>query len=215
MPTHQVTNQPPPLVGYDASGDPALHDALRAFHPDSGYSPGPAGPGAPGPGAAASGAAASSDAPESPEAALAQLRGIGRLAGSERAQELGRLANENPPKLRTHDRYGHRIDEVEFHPAWHELMTTAIEHGLHAAPWQDSRPGAHLDRAARFYLWGQAEAGHLCPVSMTYAVVPALRHAPELAARYEPLLAAPVYDKGHRPATAKQGLTAGMSMTEK
>ena len=155
------------------------------------------------------------DAPDSPATALAQLRGIGRLAGSERAQEQGRLANENPPKLRTHDRYGHRIDEVEFHPAWHELMTTAIEHGLHATPWQDPRPGAHLDRAARFYLWGQAEAGHLCPVSMTYAIVPALRHAPELAARYEPLLAATVYDKSHRPPAAKQGLTAGMSMTEK
>ncbi len=104
---------------------------------------------------------------------------------------------------------------MEFHPAWHELMTTAIEHGLHATPWQDPRPGAHLDRAARFYLWGQAEAGHLCPVSMTYAIVPALRHAPELAAQYEPLLAATVYDKGHRPPAAKQGLTAGMSMTEK
>jgi putative acyl-CoA dehydrogenase len=209
MPTHQVTNQPPPLVGYDASADPALHDALRAFHPDSRPDPDAAGPHSAGPDAASLGA------PDSPETALAQLRGIGRLAGSERAQELGRLANENPPKLRTHDRYGHRIDEVEFHPAWHELMTTAIEHGLHAAPWRGDRPGAHLDRAARFYLWGQAEAGHLCPVSMTYAIVPALRHAPELAARYEPLLAAPVYDNGHRPATAKQGLTAGMSMTEK
>jgi putative acyl-CoA dehydrogenase len=186
MPTHEVTNQPPPLVGYDASADPALLAALEAFRPD-------------GTGSSAGG----------------RLREIGRLAGSEHAQEQGRLANENPPKLRTHDRYGHRIDEVEFHPAWHDLMTTAIEHGLHATPWQDGRPGAHLDRAARFYLWGQAEAGHLCPVSMTYAIVPALQHAPGLAQQYQPLLAATEYDPSRRPAAAKRGLTAGMSMTEK
>ena len=96
-------------------------------------------------------------------------------------QEQGRLANEYPPRLAAFDRYGHRLDEVEFHPAWHDLMRTAIEHGLHATPWQDQRPGAHLDRAARLYVWGQAEAGHLCPVSMTYAIIPALRHAPGLA----------------------------------
>ena len=197
MPAHEVTNQPPPLIGYDASDDPALLAALEAFRPA-----GPAG---------AAGAAGA----EGPAVSAARLRGIGRLAGSEHAQEQGRLANENPPKLRTHDRYGHRIDEVEFHPAWHDLMTTAIEHGLHATPWQDQRPGAHLDRAARFYLWGQAEAGHLCPVSMTYAIVPALRHAPELAAQFEPLLAATAYDPSRRPPAAKHGLTAGMSMTEK
>src|SRR6201996_3494534 len=149
------------------------------------------------------------------ETANKRLREIGRLAGSEHAQEQGRLANENPPKLRTHDRFGHRIDEVEFHPAWHDLMTTAIEHGLHATPWLDGRPGAHLDRAARFYLWGQAEAGHLCPVSMTYANVPALRHAPGLAERYQSLLAATEYNPSRRPAAAKRGLTAGRSMTEK
>ncbi|MCW2890935.1 MAG: aidB, partial [Actinomycetia bacterium] len=188
MPTHEVTNQPPPLAGYDASDDPALHAALGVFRPD-----GTAGAGAP----------------------AASLREIGRLAGSEHAQEQGRLANEYPPKLAAFDRYGHRIDEVEFHPAWHDLMTTAITRGLHATPWQDQRPGAHLDRAARFYVWGQAEAGHLCPVSMTYAIVPALRHAPDLAKQYEPLLAATAYDPGRRPPAAKRGLTAGMSMTEK
>ena len=185
MPTHEVTNQPPPLVGYDASDDPAFLAALDAFRP--------------------------ADA----EAAVARLREIGRLAGSEHAQEQGRLANEYPPKLRTHDRYGHRIDEVEFHPAWHDLMATAIGHGVHAAPWQDRRPGSHLERAAKFYVWGQADAGHLCPVSMTYAIVPALRHAPDLAEQYEPLLAATAYDPGRRPPAAKRGLTAGMSMTEK
>jgi putative acyl-CoA dehydrogenase len=147
--------------------------------------------------------------------AEASVRELGRLAGSARVAELGRQANENPPVLRTHDRFGNRVDEVEFHPAWHELMTVAVRHGLHAAPWRDSRSGAHVARAAGFYVWGAAEAGHTCPVSMTYAVVPALRHAPGLAGRFEPLLAAPEYDFGLRPAGTKRGLLAGMSMTEK
>src|SRR6185437_5242283 len=138
-----------------------------------------------------------------------------RLAGSARVQELGRQANENPPALRTHDRFGNRIDEVEFHPAWHELMTVAVRYGLHAAPWRDDRAGAHVARAAGFYVWGAAEAGHCCPVSMTYAVVPALRHAPALAGQFEPLLAAAEYDFGLRPPGTKRGLLAGMSMTEK
>jgi putative acyl-CoA dehydrogenase len=182
MPTHEVTNQPPPLAPYDASDDPALLDALRRV--DAGW-------------------------------AEPQVRELGRLAGSERFQEAGRLANENPPKLRTHDRYGHRIDEVEFHPAWHELMDAAIGHGLHAAPWGNSRTGAHTARAAGLLVWSQAEAGHTCPVSMTYSIVPALRHAPDLAARYEPLLTTTAYDPEHKPAAEKRGLTAGMSMTEK
>ncbi len=143
------------------------------------------------------------------------IRELGRLAGSAQAQEQGRQANEHPPVLRTHDRYGHRIDEVEFHPAWHELMTVAVRHGLHAAPWRDQRPGAHVARAAGFYVWGAAETGHLCPVSMTYAIVPALRNAPALAERFEPLLAAPEYDVGLRAPDTKRGLLAGMSMTEK
>jgi putative acyl-CoA dehydrogenase len=143
------------------------------------------------------------------------VRELGRLAGSAQAQEHGRLANEHPPKLRTHDRFGHRVDEVEFHPAWHELMTVAVRHGLHAAPWRDIRPGAHVARAAGFYVWSAAEAGHGCPVSMTYAIVPALRHAPALAERFEPLLAAREYDFGLQPPETKRGLLAGMSMTEK
>ncbi|MEV4656860.1 isovaleryl-CoA dehydrogenase [Micromonospora sp. NPDC049301] len=146
--------------------------------------------------------------------AAAELHELGRLGGSEQAIEYGRLANEHPPVLRTHDRYGHRIDEVEFHPAWHELMRTAVTHGLHAAPWADARSGAHVARAAKFYTW-RPDAGHGCPISMTYAAVPALRHNPELAARYEPLLTATTYDFGLRPPLAKQGLLAGMSMTEK
>jgi putative acyl-CoA dehydrogenase len=144
-----------------------------------------------------------------------EVHALGRLAGSEQAQEWGRLANAHPPVLHTHDRYGNRIDEVEYHPVYHDLMTVAVEHGMHAAPWRDDRPGAHTARAARFYTWAQVEAGHGCPISMTYAAVPALRHAPDLAARFEPLLAAPVYDPGLRAPETKRGLTAGMSMTEK
>jgi putative acyl-CoA dehydrogenase len=143
------------------------------------------------------------------------VREIGRLAGSWQAQEWGRLANENPPALRTHDRFGHRIDEVEFHPAWHELMTVAVGAGMHAASWQDPRPGAHVARAAKLYVWGRTDAGHCCPVSMTYAIVPTLRSAPDLAQRFEPLLASATYDFGLRPPEAKRGLLAGMSMTEK
>ncbi len=147
--------------------------------------------------------------------AEAEVRELGALAGTEQAAEWGRLANENEPVLRTHDRFGNRIDEVEFHPAWHELMAVAVGYGLHAAPWQDARPGAHTARAAKFYLWGQVEAGHSCPISMTYASVPALRATPGLADQLEPLLAARVYDFGLREPHGKRGLIAGMSMTEK
>src|ERR1700733_10609529 len=143
------------------------------------------------------------------------VRELGVLAGSVQAQEWGRQANEHPPVLRTHDRFGHRIDEVEFHPAWHSLMTVAVGHGLHATPWRDPRPGAHVARAAGFYVWGATDAGHGCPVSMTYAIVPALRHAPSLASRFEPLLASRSYDFGLRAPGGKRGLLAGMSMTEK
>jgi putative acyl-CoA dehydrogenase len=146
--------------------------------------------------------------------ALPRLHELGARSGSAEALEWGRLANEYPPVLRTHDRYGYRIDEVEFHPAWHSLMRTAVGAGLHAAPWADDRPGAHVARAAGFYVW-RPDAGHGCPVSMTYAVVPALRHNAELARAYEPLLTATEYDPGLRPPLGKRGLLAGMSMTEK
>ncbi len=147
--------------------------------------------------------------------AAGELHELGRLAGRADTQEQARLANEHPPVLRSHDRYGNRIDEVEFHPAWHALMETAVGHGLHAAPWADQRPGAHVARAAKFYVWSQAEAGHSCPISMTYAVVPALRHAPDLAGRFEPLLVTRAYDPGLRPPEGKRGLLSGMAMTEK
>ena len=143
------------------------------------------------------------------------LHRLGRLAGSAEAQRWGDEANRHEPVLRTHDRYGHRVDEVDFHPAWHSLMDVAVSEGLAGAPWADPRPGAHVARAASFFVWGQVEAGHGCPVSMTYAVVPALRTTPELAAVYEPLLTSRTYDPGLRVPTTKTGLLAGMGMTEK
>jgi putative acyl-CoA dehydrogenase len=144
-----------------------------------------------------------------------EVRALGLLAGSNPALEWGRLANEHPPVLRTHDRFGNRIDEVEYLPQYHDLMRTAVEHGLHGAPWDDERAGAHVARAAKVLAWGVADAGHLCPISMTYAVVPALRMTPDLAAQYEPLLTNREYDPASRAPLAKRGLIAGMSMTEK
>ncbi len=130
--------------------------------------------------------------------------------------EWGRLANENPPKLRTHDRLGERIDEVEFHPAWHELMRLSLAQGTHALSWTAEREGAHVARAGLFYLAAQIEAGHGCPVSMTHAAVPVLRTAaPALAAEWEPLLTSGEYDFGLRPATEKRGALCGMAMTER
>jgi putative acyl-CoA dehydrogenase len=117
--------------------------------------------------------------------------------------------------LRTHDRYGHRIDEVDYHPAWHELLRVAVGAGLHAAPWASADPVPHVTRAAGYYLWSQVEAGQFCPISMTYSVVPALRAEPALAAAYEPGLSTLTYDPGLRPAGTKAGLLAGMGMTEK
>ncbi len=143
-----------------------------------------------------------------------EVHELGRLAGTERAQELGRLAERHPPVLRTHDRYGHRVDEVDYDPAYHELMRTAVSHGLHGAPWADERPGAHVARAAKFMVWN-VDAGHGCPISMTYAVVPALRANVELSAQLEPLLTNRVYDPALAAPAGKQGLIAGMSMTEK
>ncbi|TAN32897.1 DNA alkylation response protein [bacterium] len=140
---------------------------------------------------------------------------LGRLAGTQAAIDWGFQANENPPKLRTHDRFGDRIDEVECHPSWHRLLEVAIGHGLHALPWREPRPGAHAARAAAFYIWSQVEGGHGCPVSMTYAAVPALRHQPELAAQWEPLLTTLDYDPGLRPAATKRGALFGMAMTER
>jgi putative acyl-CoA dehydrogenase len=144
----------------------------------------------------------------------AELRALGTLLGGE-PLEWGRLANEHPPKLRTHDRFGERIDEVEFHPAWHELLRLGVEHGLHASPWREPRAGAHVARAAAFATLAQVEAGVGCPLSMTFASVPALRADPDLADEWLPLLTSTAYDPGLRPAADKAGATCGMAMTER
>ncbi len=140
---------------------------------------------------------------------------LGRLAGTQQAIDWGFQANAHPPVLRTHDRFGNRIDEVEFHPAWHRLMEVAVGHGLHALPWREPRPGAHAARAAAFYVWSQVEGGHGCPVSMTYAALPALRKQQDLAATWEPLMTTLEYDPGMRAASTKRGALFGMAMTER
>jgi putative acyl-CoA dehydrogenase len=140
---------------------------------------------------------------------------LGRLIGGEPQQQWGRLANENKPVLRTFDRYGHRIDEVEFHPAWHQLMKLGIEHELHSLPWRSPEPAVHAARAALYMTAMQAEAGFACPITMTFAVVPALRAQPELAAEWEPLLSAATYDPRMIRASEKGSAIAGMAMTEK
>lgn len=144
-----------------------------------------------------------------------RLEEFGRLTGTEEAIRWGFQANENPPVLRTHDRFGHRIDEVEFHPAWHEVMRLSIAHGLASLPWTEPKPGAHVARAALMLLASQNEAGHTCPVSMTYAVVPALRKQPDLAKQWEPHVHSLRYDGRSRPVAEKSGALMGMAMTEK
>ncbi|MFD0027058.1 acyl-CoA dehydrogenase family protein [Streptomyces sp. NPDC055059] len=182
--THAVTNQAPPLVGYDVfAADRALTEGLER-HLE----------------------------PSLTAEVREELGVLGRAAGSAQALEWGVLANGNPPTLHTHDRYGHRVDEVEFHPSWHRLMGKGVAAGLTSA-W--SRPGGHLRRAAAFLVWSQVEAGHTCPLSMTHAAVPALRADPALAAEWEPRLTSTVYDAGLRPAATKAGVVFGMGMTEK
>ena len=147
--------------------------------------------------------------------AQADLTRFGQLTGSADYLELGALANRYPPELDTHDRFGHRVDLVRFHPAYHTLMKTAIEEGIHASPWTDPQPGAHVARAAKFYLQAQVEAGHGCPITMTFAAVPSLLTTPALAQQWVPKITASVYDPRNVPDVAKQGLTIGMAMTEK
>ena len=182
--THTVTNQPPPLTGYDVySADRALTDAVARHAP-----------------------------PDLVGEVHDELAALGRASGSAQVQEWGAQANENPPRLRTHDRYGHRVDEVDFHPAWHRLLGKGVAAGLTAA-W--SRPGGHVRRAAAFVVWTQVDAGNLCPLSMTHAAVPALRAEPALAEVWEPRLTSMVYDRRLGPARLKAGALFGMGMTEK
>ncbi|WP_432479208.1 acyl-CoA dehydrogenase family protein [Nocardioides sp. GXQ0305] len=143
------------------------------------------------------------------------LTPLGLEAGTAEAREHGMHANENPPRLCTYDRYGNRIDEVTFHPSWHWLMERAVGHGLAATPWESDSPHAHVRRAAGFMAWSHTEPGHGCPISMTYAAVPALRADDALAKEWTPLLASTSYDPRLRPVAGKRGALAGMGMTEK
>ncbi|HEX8052687.1 MAG TPA: acyl-CoA dehydrogenase family protein [Thermoleophilaceae bacterium] len=152
---------------------------------------------------------------EGADHSVERLTALGAASGEAADRELGRLANENEPVLHTHDRFGHRIDEVEFHPAWHELLELSVGHGTHALPWREPGPGAHVARAAMMLCGSGLESGHGCPISMTYAAVPVLRRQPELAAEWEPRLTSLDYDRRFVPADRKTGALAGMAMTER
>ena len=143
------------------------------------------------------------------------LHAIGMRAGSADAIALGFEANAHPPVLHAFDRFGNRIDEVSYHPAYHALMADAVGFGLHASSWRAPKLGAHVARAAGFYVWSQVESGHGCPISMTHAAIPALRAQPSLAAVWEPLAFASAYDRVLRPAHIKGSAIFGMAMTEK
>jgi putative acyl-CoA dehydrogenase len=149
------------------------------------------------------------------DAAVDSVREIGLAAGSEHVRRLGELAERHHPVLQTHDRYGHRVDRVEYDPAYHELMSMAVGFGLHGAAWSSDDPHAHLVRATGLSAWMESDAGHVCPISMTYAAVPALRVDPQVAALYEPGLTNRTYDPTFAAPARKGGLIAGMSMTEK
>jgi len=184
-----ATNQSPPLAGHNVvTADLALVDAVTRH----------------------AGAETVDD-----------LAALGLEAGTAEAREHGMLANRHEPELTTYDRYGHRIDEVVFHPSWHWLMERAVGHGLQAAPWDQQADGAttaHVRRAAGFMAWSHTDPAHGCPISMTYAAVPALRADPAYAAlakEWTPALAATTYDPGIRPVAEKRGALAGMGMTEK
>ena len=147
--------------------------------------------------------------------AAAEIARYGPLVGGE-MMDLGRLANENKPKFKPFDRFGHRLDEVEFHPAYHRLMALGVEHGVTGFAWRHANtPGAHVARMAISYLHNQADQGTSCPLTMTYACVPALRHQPELAAQWLPRITSNAYDPRSVPAANKSGNTIGMGMTEK
>jgi len=181
--THEVLNQPPPLVDYNLfTTDRALSDAVRR---------------------------------EGAGWAAGDLGNFGDKLGRAETIDLGILANKFPPALQTFDRYGRRRDAVEFHPAWHELMAISVGQGLHASPWAEPKPGAHVARAAGVIMMVQIESGVQCPTTMTYGVVPALRKQPEIAAEWLPRIFSRHYDPRFRPAAEKTGAMMGMGMTEK
>jgi putative acyl-CoA dehydrogenase len=180
--THEVTNQPPPLAGYNAyEQDPALREALHREGGGWGED---------------------------------RLRAFGAVAGGE-LLEVGFQANENPPQAKFFDRYGRRMDEVRFHPAYHRAMAIAKAHDLHGLTWRGEGGGAQVVRSALIYIHNQFEAGTMCPTTMTHAVIPALRKQPELARVWEPMILGKEYDQRSLPPEQKTSLTAGMGMTEK
>ena len=177
-----VTNQPPPLEGYDAyESDAWIKAAVRRAQVSW-----------------IAGAASS----------------LGRFAASAEAQELAALANRHAPELRTHDRFGHRIDAVEYHPSYHALMQRAIGAGVHSLAWKRTS-GGFSGRAVLFYLWNQLEQGTACPVTMTFAAVPVLEHADDIAREWRPKILADAYDPRPVAVSEKAGATIGMAMTEK
>jgi putative acyl-CoA dehydrogenase len=151
---------------------------------------------------------------ENAEWAEGGLNALGATLGKPETIKLGFDANKFPPQLRTLDRYGHRLDEVEFHPAWHELLAIAMRAGLHSSPWAAPKAGAHVARAAGTYMLNQVESGVYCPVAMTYGAVPTLKHAPEIAAQWLPKIYGRDYDKRFAPAKDKSAALIGMGMTE-
>ncbi|GAB3579194.1 acyl-CoA dehydrogenase family protein [Calidifontibacter terrae] len=180
------TNQPTPLVGHHAvRGDAALVDAVRA------------------------------QAGDLAETLLTSLDDLGVEAGSAQTRDHGMLANEHGPTLRTVDRFGQRVDEIDFHPSWHHMMRRGLAHGLGATAWVSEAPLPHLRRAAGYIAWTPLEPGHGCPLTMTYAAVPALRADDALAKEWTDLIASPTYDFGLREPHGKAGLLVGMGMTEK
>jgi putative acyl-CoA dehydrogenase len=147
--------------------------------------------------------------------AAPKLAQAGASVGSAHVQMLARQANRFAPELRTHDRFGNRVDEIDFHPAWHELMALCMGQETHSLPWTDPRPGAQVARGALAYLWNQGENGIMCPILMTYASVPTLRGNPAIAREWEAKALSTRYDPRPIPAAAKTGITVGMAMTEK
>lgn len=147
--------------------------------------------------------------------AVDTLRAFGDLAGKAATIDLGFRANASKPVFNTHDRFGHRIDEVDFHPSYHELMRIALGNGLHSSPWTNPGTGAHVTRAARYYMHSQVEAAHCCPVTMTFAAIPSIRKQPELAREWEQKILGNSYDPRNVPHTEKSSVTIGMAMTEK
>ncbi len=184
-PTHEVVNQPPPLEDWNLYDSDAA--LVEGLRRESGGWDG----------------------------AEDRVRAYGGVMGSARVLALGHEANRHPPELRTHDRFGHRIDEVEFHPAWHEVMRLAMAHEVHNLPWRSPRPGANVARTALHSILSQVEAGHGCPITMTYACMPALRHQKDVAEEWEARLLGTEYDPRAVPAAQKSAVLVGMAMTEK